>query len=478
MDYLKYFNQGLKLLICLAFCQAYTLMVSAQQPTEPKTLTEKDYISIVRKFHPVVKQADILLERAAAELTIARGGFDPLLYNNNEEKVFGNTLYYRYTNSELKVPTWYGIEVKAGIENVNGSFSDPQETLGKTSYLGISIPLAKNLLMDKRRATLQQARLLGKQSKADRTLLINDLLNESLITYWDWVREYQIQQVIANAVKVNETRYGLVKIEFEQGNRAAMDTMEALAQLQSFRAMLNDATLRFINAGVELSNYLWQDGQTPYLLPSTVTPDTLWWNETSALKIPTLDSLLQAARIAHPKLQSIGFKLDALDIERKLKFQSLLPVVNFNGNLLNKGYNVTKGADLNFLQNNYKFGFNIYIPLRFSEGRGEYRKTKLKIRETSLDQSMLYLQIDNKIKTYYNEWQNLVKQISINEDMYNNYRALLTGEELRITLGESTLFILNARENKALESLQKLMELRAKLFKTYAGVQWAAGLLR
>ena len=43
------------------------------------------------------------------------------------------------------------------------------------------------------------------------------------------------------------------------------------------------------------------------------------------------------------------------------------------------------------------------ILLRFYNGWGEYRKAKLKITETRLQQSQKQLQIENKVKSYYNE---------------------------------------------------------------------------
>ena len=58
-----------------------------------------------------------------------------------------------------------------------------------------------------------------------------------------------------------------------------------------------------------------------------------------------------------------------------------------------------------------------------------------------------------------------------------NYAALQRGEETRFSAGESSLFLVNARENKTLEAFQKLQELKAKFFKAGIGIQWAAGTL-
>jgi outer membrane protein TolC len=146
--------------------------------------------------------------------------------------------------------------------------------------------------------------------------------------------------------------------------------------------------------------------------------------------------------------------------------------------LLNKGYDVFKGVGPGFYQNNYKFGIDIGMPLRLSEGRGAYRIAKLKITETNYAISLQQQSIENKIRNYYNELMGLQQQVNIFEQAFINYQTLFRGEDTRFKEGESTLFLLNTRENKVLETLQKLTELRAKFYKTQVAVQWAAGQLR
>lgn len=132
-----------------------------------KTLSAGQVMQLVKQYHPVAKQAAILIEKAKADITIARGGFDPLFYNSNAQKTFDGTDYYQYNRPELSVPTWFGIEVVAGLENLSGSRTDPTETSGETSYFGVSVPLAKNLLIDKRRAVLQTAKIFRQASEVE-----------------------------------------------------------------------------------------------------------------------------------------------------------------------------------------------------------------------------------------------------------------------------------------------------------------------
>ena len=107
-----------KIIIILFIASTAVPVVFCQDMS--KLLSEQDFISIVKKYHPVIRQADINIQKAKADITIARGGFDPSLYLHNDQKTFDGKNYYNYTNPELKIPTWYGIEVKAGFENNGG----------------------------------------------------------------------------------------------------------------------------------------------------------------------------------------------------------------------------------------------------------------------------------------------------------------------------------------------------------------------
>ena len=219
-----------------------------------RVLSPDAFLNIVRAYHPVIKQAELMLQKAEADLTASRGAFDPALYYTSDQKTFDGKNYYNYNNAELKIPTWFGMELKAGLEGNYGDRTSSEVSLGKSSYAGVMLPLAKNLLMDKRRAVLQQAKLFLDQSKQEQLLYVNDLLYEAISAYWQWTVEYQYYKILTNAVKVNEDRYRLIKISAEQGDRPAVDTTEALTQLLNFRYLQNEAMMNFRGAGFELSN--------------------------------------------------------------------------------------------------------------------------------------------------------------------------------------------------------------------------------
>lgn len=101
--------------------------VSAQQ----EILAVDLFWQQVKANHPVARQAALLQEQAAQELRYARGGFDPKLYASQEEKVFGGKNYYRYGQGGVKIPTAWGIALKAEYDwtDPNGEYLNPDRTI-------------------------------------------------------------------------------------------------------------------------------------------------------------------------------------------------------------------------------------------------------------------------------------------------------------------------------------------------------------
>lgn len=442
-----------------------------------KTLSSQEVINILKLYHPVAKQAEINVQKSEADILIARGQFDPLLSTNTGRKTFNGTDYYNYFTPQLTIPTWYGVEVFTGIENLTGNRLDPTETEGKTNYLGVSIPLLKDLAMDKRRAALQQAKIFRLLARAEQRAIINDLIKEAMDAYWQWVKAYEVLKIIESTVLVNQQRVQFIKRIVANGERPAIDTVEAEAQLQSFQYELNNSLLAFQNAALQLSAFLWTQNNEPFNLSTNITPNPKWENESNNyVNSISLNDLEDAALKNHPDLLMYNFKLNALEIEKKLKFQELLPKLDFNYNFLGKGYNIIstpKNAPL--FENNYLYGFKFEMPLRLSKGRGEFRKVKLKLQETTLGQNQKALEIKIKIRSYYNEIITLQKQVKLQGSNYINYNRLVKAEQSRLENGESSLFLINSRETKALEAYEKLIEVKTKYLKTLVALRWSAG---
>ena len=459
------------LLVCILICMYHPI---AAQFDSANTLTVTAFIQKVKQHHPFVKLANLQVDKANAALLAAKGGFDPVFEFQLDNKTFDKKNYYTYSNAEVKIPLFIG-DIKTGVENNGGRFLNSEITSGRSSYLGLEVPIAKGLLIDRRRATLQQAKIGLLLNASERNIITNDLLLDAYVSYYQWAGAYQLVNVFNKYTEVSKARLQLVKILNANGDRALMDTIEAYTQLQNFQLMQASALIDYNTITNYLNNFIWDGNNTPQQLTPNTVPDTILVS--NLIGQQKLQSFIENSVNRNPILVQYKYKLQTLEVERKLKYQSLLPTVNLRGNLLNKDFNVLKGLGNTLLENNNKWGINIKIPLRFREGRGEYQLAKIKIKETVLLQIQKQQELENKVKDYYNQFLLLQTQLSTANEALYNYNRLLSNEILRFNNGESSLFLVNTRENKVLEIQQKIIEIKVKLLKATYNLDWAAGII-
>lgn len=434
-------------------------------------LTHDEFLAIVKNYHPLAFRYRLQNQIAADDIQKARGNFDPLVNGKNGAKTIDGLNYYKETNIELGIPTWYGIELNGNYNYIDGQKLNNSTTKGGLFQFGITLPLAKNLLYDKRRALLDQARIGLQMTETEQQVLTNQLMLDAENIYWEWVKQYEIYQLQARAVAVNRDRLRLTQKTLEYGERAAIDTTEASSQLQSFELQLQDAYIKFVKATQELSLFMWTKDREPYDLTLSVAPaDNLIENRSYENYSPLLTELETRPLGQHAAVQYYTQKNRILESERRLKQQSLLPKLDFTYNFFNKEQ--YKADYFPLFQNNYQYGVKLEIPLLLREARADYRIAKSKIEQNQLDTDYKQQELHTKITTYKNEVINYRNQIDIAQQNIINYRRLLTAEETRFGNGESSLFLINSRENKLLEAEQKLIELRLKFVNSYNQLKW------
>ena len=129
----------------------FPLQPLTAQETPTAELEFVEYMGYVRKYHPIVRQAELRLAQGAASLMKARGGFDPKIEVDYDRKKFKGTEYCDRLNTTFKIPTWYGLEFKANFEQNQGAFINPDETLPEQGLFGagVKLSLAIRLLIHK-----------------------------------------------------------------------------------------------------------------------------------------------------------------------------------------------------------------------------------------------------------------------------------------------------------------------------------------
>ena len=414
------------------------------QTTSPKELTYNEFLGFVKKYHPLVKTADLEINRAQANLMLARGGFDPKIEVDYSKKQFKNSTYYSILNSSFKIPTWYGIDIKAGFDNNEGVFLSPENTLpnqGLTS-LGINVPLGQGLFINQRMADLRQAKLQIQLSVSERKLQAILVLYDASIAYFNWKKNQSEVQLYDIYSKNAQIRFEGIKILIEQGDRPAIDSIEAGIIVKNRLINLEDSTLKLTKAKLELATFLWLDNNIPLELADDLIPE-INLEKTIQETLRTNDLVSQDFSIVnHPKINALQSKIDILDVERKLKVNMLLPKIDVGYSYLSE-----PSAFKNYNFENYKIGLNFYFPLFLRKERGALQLTKFKLLETELALGLEKVQLSNKITAQKVEIESLQRQNRYIKELSRDNQIMLLSEERLFQVGESSLFLINIREN-------------------------------
>jgi len=122
------------------------------------------------------------------------------------------------------------------------------------------------------------------------------------------------------------------------------------------------------------------------------------------------------------------------------------------GSIGNFNYNPT--------QNNY-VGLNVYMPIFLRKQRAKSEQAVIKNEVIGNKKKEALVKLENAQRTYYQNTINLKQSLDLLEVTNDNYKRMLDAEQAKFNAGESSLFIVNNRELKWIES-------REKYIKTYS----------
>ncbi|MBQ0788049.1 MAG: TolC family protein [Oceanihabitans sp.] len=444
----------------------FSSMLFAQE--ELSVLGFDAYLAFVKKYHPIAKQAQLVISESEAKLLKARGAFDPKLALDYNRKKFKETEYYDKLNTSFKIPTWYGIELKANFEEADGVYLNPESTLPQDGLYsaGISFSVAQGLVINKRMASLKQAKLFKQQAQVDRDIMVNNILYQASLVYFDWLKAYNEVELYNEFLTNSQVRFNGVKKNVEVGESAAIDVVEARIVVSERELLLEKAKVKLMKATLELSNYLWLENNIPVELQDNIIP-----NVNSEESIDASLSISELAIYdfdleAHPKVKSLSYKYESLKIEKRLKANMLLPKIDLQYNFLSQ----TPEATNSFNTTNYKTAVTMRFPLFLRKERGDLKLANLKMQNTSLDITWSKLSIKNKVDAIKNELQSYSIQNDLTDKMIQDYQELVAAEERKFTLGESSLFLVNSRESKLMDARLKAIILENSYFETKANL--------
>ena len=459
-------------LVPLSTAQAQSL--SADTVGVPFTFPS--FVDAVLANHPVSQQARLVAEQARAELRQAWGAFDPKLVASWDQKRFGGTEYYKYFDAEMKIPLPIGADVTLAFDRTMGRYINPDRrtTGGGTFTAGISLPLGQRIITDERRTALQQARAARDAGEAERVGILNKLLFSAAKDYGAWYESWRRRVIAVEGEGLADFRLRAIRQRVANGESAPIDTIEALLELQRRQVTRYETEASFYVATLNLTAYLWDAEGRPAALPGDAMP-VLNGLGRGGLDSTQLNRLLETATQRNPDLLKVRAKVQQAEAERLLATQGLLPFAE--AKLAGVG---ERGVDQPFfnrnrLDDNYKAGLTVAVPMLFLKERGKFGATGAKLEFQEYERDRLRRDVEFDVRASIFDLANLERLLERQVGSVRNARLLRDAEQVRFENGESTLLILNIRERLVLDEAAKLAAMEAKVASARGALALATG---
>lgn len=422
-------------------------------------LNYQAFLQSVVKNNQIIKTAANQTFIAKHQLVAAKGGFDPVLNSETERKdVFQN--YYVQSANELKWPIFAGHSLKTGYVYGQGPFinaSDKTSTRGMT-YLGIQSNLLQGLLIDKNRADLLKAHQYVAYFNAEKAILENELLFKASMSYADLLYHNTLKSLYQSYQEIAMKRHKAIVSLVDLGEKANVDSIETYIQFQS-RVIDRQATqIDFSKQLFDVIAYM----QTPQLfsLPLVVS------EELDSLYDISSKSVLATnySPAVNPIIQQAQSKQSLLQVDVRLKKEMLKPKLEVSYQFLSSN---AWQSSLFFDMNQYKLGAKMSFPLLFRKPYNEYKLSKFVAENNQFDLDVKAIQLTAKANFVVSNFESMLSQVNDAQRLNELNKQLLLAEQTKFEHGESSLFLVNIRESRCLESEVKLLNLKTKLIKSH-----------
>ena len=416
----------------------------------------------VMREHPLAIAAAAVEARGPAELLAARGAFDPNVRADFERKEYLGTEYFEYADAGLSWQTPYAVKVETGRQWADGTYFNPERRVPEAgqAYLAVKLPLLQGLITDKYRLGVQQGRLAVDLNRAAAEVIRNELRYDIATAYLSWAYAARILGISRETESLIRQRLADTRQLYLQGDKPAIDTLEAAIGLANQTLLTQQALVDITVAGQGLRALY-------FVLPEGAAPDL----RTLRPQLPVDTAVL--AR--HPALRELRAAVAQQELQRRLYREYRKPRLDVSYSILGDGFDLTPADDpedstTDFLTSAYKVGVSFRYPILNRTARGQLQVADLKVAETGAKLEAKRQELDAKARANLEAARAFERQLAAVETLVEQTRALLQAERELFSLGESTQFLLNSREQslqKALFTLAKLDFSRAKAIFAY-----------
>jgi len=426
------------------------LLLAARSLMAQTPLSAAELLQSMERHYPPLLVA--LEEQAVAdgELTQALGAFDLQLALQADADRFGY-----YENERLNVGVeqpfaWQGLSAYGGWRVGDGKFAPYDgklDTRGGGEWRGgWKIPLFRNRAIDGRRAGLQRAeigRRLAQLSIDQQRLLIRQI---ALRRYWDWVAAGQRLRIANDVLDVALQRDRALRESVDLGQIPSIEARENERQILQRRAQTVEAQRGIELAAIELSLFYRDDSGQPRRADPAQLPKQLPNSED--IEDQKLADDLAIALAKRPEIERLAAQQEQVQIDLALAENEMLPTLD-----LGLGFTTeTGGGSVQRGPTDAKASLRFDLPLQRRAATGKRMAAEAKLRQVVQRAQFARDQVEAEVRDAASAVRAAHRRHALAAEEVSVAIDLAAAERDRFRLGDSTLFLVNLREQAAVDA--------------------------
>lgn len=410
-------------------------------------LTPQAVVESVSQHFPELLMQQEKVRQAIDKTFSSTGEFDPYL-SGKFDMVPKGGYEHRYFEATLNQPIENtGSSLQAGYRLGRGDWPVYYQNYLTNDdgelFLGINLPLLQNRTIDRVRQKIQENQLLTKAEQLVLAIKRNDVIRAALDVYWDLVGAAKRIEITQELLSIAKKRQVSIQNQVALGETAQINEVENRRLIAQRHSMLVSDQQKYKNAQAKLQFYM---GQALASHPKNTPAFTL-----PTKKILRFDkgkgqmSNFKRIELNQPYLQFLENKIQQSQLAIKQVRNEMMPGLDFSV-YVDKQYG--QGSS-KLSQTSVNLGLKYKVPLRLRKTEGELAMQQSKIREYKYQKQYFHQKLALTHK-------NILIDLKAVSDIYH-YRSeekkiaaqLLDAEMQRFSAGESSIFIINQREEIA-----------------------------
>jgi len=403
-------------------------------------LSLDEVLHSVSRCYPQITIARLEVIKAQGVHVSALGKFDPSLDASTRSQPVGGYVN-NYGDTQLNVPTLYnGVKLFAGYRNGQGNwpvyYQNYLTNSGGEYRAGLSLPLLRDRLIDKERANLLTSAESILMKHHDAEAIKIKIFQETIKAYWQWVEAGLQLKTFRQLLKLAKTRQHAITQQANQGDLPKLAITENLQQIVQREQLLNQGQMIFEQAGISLSLYYRDKEGNPRIPLEASLPPYVLHNPRNLTH-----SVFELAR--HPALRKLQNYSTIINLKRNLAENQLLP--NLDATAYTFKQNGSGGEPL-LIPEAAMVGVSFKFPLFQREAKGKLISAQSELHQVRAEQKFLYEQLNNELRNLFIGIKRVGQQVILLKQEFNLAFKVQHGETIKFNEGDSTLFLVNQRE--------------------------------